>query len=119
MYLKKDNLYKIKISPTPDNKYIVQKNIYYKIDKNIVKVPKGYKTNGADIPRIFWWFIPPFKPKYLPAVIFHDYLCDIEKYKLADDIFEDMLITIEDSFRTKIMIRAVRLYHRIKYKTPL
>lgn len=118
MYLKKDDLYKIKISPTSDNKYIVQKNIYYKLNE-VVKVPKGYKTNGANIPRIFWWFIPPFKPKYIPAVIFHDYLCDLEKYKLADDIFEDILSSIEDSFRTKIMIKAVRLYHKLKYRTTL
>jgi hypothetical protein len=78
-------------------------------------VPRGYETNGANIPRIFWGVIPPFKPKYLPAVIVHDYLCDLEQYALADRFFEDMLLKIENSFKTRVMIFTVRLYHKIKY----
>lgn len=110
-----ENFWDIKISPTKDNRYLVRRNIEYIFNGKKIVVPKGYKTNGANIPRIFWWFIPPFKPKNLPAVIFHDYLCDLEEYKLADDIFEDILIKIDNTTKHKIMVKAVRLYHKVRY----
>ena len=81
-----------------------------------VKVPQGYKTNGADIPRVLWSVVPPFKPKYLPAIIVHDYLCDQDRYRLADILFERLLLRIEDSFITRAMIYAVKLYHRFTIK---
>lgn len=110
-----NNLWDIKISPTPDNRYIIRRSIEYTFKGKNIKVPSGYKTNGANIPRFFWWFIPPFKPKNLPAVILHDYLCDLEDYKLADDVFEEVLNKINKGFKSNIMIHAVRIYHRIRY----
>ena len=101
----------VTISPTHDNRFVLKEP--YKVEN--ILIPKGYKTNGANIPRVLWWFVPPFKPKYLPAVIVHDYLCDKEEYALADDLFEKLLMEIEDSFYTRIMVMAVRIYHKIKY----
>lgn len=100
-----------RISPTQDNRYVLLDD--YKILN--VTVPKFYKTNGANIPRVFWFIIPPFKPKYLPAVIVHDYLCDEEQYGRADEMFSKILHNIEKSWKTKTMIWAVKAYHRIKY----
>ena len=99
------------VRPTHDNKFILLEKYVYRG----VVVPEGYKTNGADVPRVFWSIIPPFKPKYLPAVIVHDYLCDMGEYKLADKYFEMILMSIEDSIETKSMIKAVKLYHKVKY----
>jgi len=110
-----NNIWNIKIKPSPDNNYIAQTDLIYNYKDKIIKIPKGYKTNGADIPRIFWNIIPPFKPKYIPAVIFHDYLCDIEQYKLADDVFENILFKIEKNIKTKTMIFSVRAYHLLRY----
>ena len=104
-------IYEILVKPMADNKYQIAKDIIY---KDIV-VPKGYETNGANIPRLFWFFIPPFKPKYLPAVIVHDYLCDLEEYHLADTYFEEILFSIEKSIETKAMVSSVKLYHKFKY----
>ncbi len=98
--------------PTRDNKVVLAKDFEV---KKLFVIPAGYKSNGANIPRLFWWLIPPFKPKYLPAVIVHDYLCDLEKYEVADVFFEELLLDTEDSFKTRLMIRAVKLYHRFKY----
>jgi hypothetical protein len=39
------------------------------------KIPAGYISNGADIPRIFWSYKPPNDMDILPAVVLHDYLC--------------------------------------------
>ncbi|MEA3451268.1 MAG: DUF1353 domain-containing protein [Bacteroidota bacterium] len=90
------------------NKYLVLETFQY---KHIV-VNEGFITNGADIPRVFWSFSPPFKPKYLPAVVLHDYLCELGDFAYADKIFEEVLLLIEDSFSTKIIIKSVKLYNQ-------
>ena len=93
------------------NGFVLLEDYHYKD----VLVPKNYPTNGANIPRWAWCFIPPFKPKFLPAVVLHDFLCDKEKYKKADQVFEEVLFKIEKSLTTKSMVVAVKLYHKIKY----
>ena len=100
-----------KVQPTINNRYVLLE--HYQVES--VRVPKGYETNGADVPKLFWWLVPPFKPKFLPAIIIHDYLCEKEKYKLADNLFENTLFAIEKSFVTKTMVKFVRIYHKIKY----
>jgi len=100
------------LTPTHNNKFIIVEDFKYKD----VVVPQGYKTNGANIPRALWCIVPPFKPKYLKAVVLHDYLCDKEEYKKADEVFEEVLFSIEKSLKTKMMIKAVKLYHKFKYK---
>lgn len=101
----------LKLSPTIDNKFIVLEE--YTLHGVIV--PRGYKTNGADIPRIFWILIPPFKPMYLPAVVIHDYLCSGKEYLKADNTFENILKDIGESIFTISMVKSVRAYHRYKY----
>lgn len=100
------------VTPTEDNRYIVAKP--FRVNEALV-IPKGYKTNGANIPRIFWVIVPPFKPKFLPAVVVHDFLCDKERYKEADWYFEKILFSVEKSFVTKAMVVAVKLYHKVRY----
>lgn len=104
-------MYSVKLSPNHDNTFTLIEEYRYKD----VIVPINYKTNGANIPFIFWIFIPPFKPKYLPAVVVHDYLCDLEQYTLADEMFKEMLDKIEESVFTKSMIKSVKIYHKVRY----
>ena len=107
----------ILVSPTA-NGYIVKES--YTFCK--VTVPAGYETNGADIPRILWSLFPPFKPKYLPAIILHDYLCDIANsnklaYKLADEkLKEGMQLLGTNKFTQSCFYLSCRLYHKIKYR---
>jgi hypothetical protein len=104
------------LQPTNNNKFVLLEEYRYRA----VKIPIGYETNGADIPRPFWIIVPPFKPKFLPAVLVHDFL--IEKAKSNEDIliannyFEEILLQIENSFKTKVMIRAVKFYWKVKIK---
>jgi len=100
------------VSPTSNNTYKLQSPI---VTRDAV-IESGYETNGANIPRVLWWFVPPFKPKYLKAIIVHDYFCDKELYKKADDLFEELLFEVEKSIYTRAMVMAVRLYHKIRYK---
>lgn len=99
------------LEPTDNNTYINMTE--YSIKG--ISIPKGYETNGADIPRFFWSIIPPFKPRNITAVLLHDYLCNLEEYKSADILFEEVLLEIEDSWKTRLMIFSVKLYHRIRY----
>jgi len=86
----------------------------YKVDWLVI--PEGYMSDGASVPRWLWSIVPPFKPKYMPAVLAHDYLCDKELYTYADELFEKILLDIEDSVVTRGMIKAVRSYHKVRYK---
>ena len=81
-----------------------------------IKIPAGYKTNGADIPRIFWSVFPPNSPEYLSAIVVHDWLCDLEKYKQADEILKEMMGVLGVAkWKVYAFYFACRLYHKIKY----
>ena len=60
-------------------------------------VPKGFVTNGANIPRVFWSLFPPNSPEYLSAVVLHDYMCvkiGVFTYKEADEMFYRAMLDI-------------------------
>lgn len=100
------------VSPMKGDRYRVNTDICYKD----VTVPKGYMTNGADIPRVFWWLIPPNKSDCLPAVIVHDYLCDHGLHWKADWYFDEILRDLKVNRVCRfIMVTAVRTYHTHKY----
>ncbi len=102
------------ITPLKGNSYEINKEVRY---KDII-IPVGYRTNGADIPRIFWSLFPPNKSDYLPAVIVHDYLCDKEEYQKADLYFEEILRDLRVDFISRyLLVKSVSLYHSYKYKT--
>ncbi|MFW5606128.1 MAG: DUF1353 domain-containing protein [Campylobacter hyointestinalis] len=84
-----------------------------------IKIPAGYMTNGADIPRLFWSLFPPNSPEYLSAVVIHDYLCDKAKnkqdYKEADEIFYAMLKSLEVArWKARLFYLACRAWHTLK-----
>ncbi|AQW80800.1 putative DUF1353 domain protein [Campylobacter pinnipediorum subsp. pinnipediorum] len=94
-----------------------------------VKIPKGYKTNGANIPRILWCFFPPNSPEYLSAIVVHDYLCDVAdstikddtlknvSFKYADDMFLKALLELKvNKFKSKLFYYSCRFYHKFKYE---
>jgi len=100
--------------PTPHNTLVLLHEFRY---KNIT-VPKGYETNGADIPRLFWSIIPPFAPALIPAIVIHDYLCDIEQYDLADKAFAFILKDLGVCKAKRwVLVKAVVLYHKLRYGT--
>ena len=95
-----------------------------------ITIPKGYKTNGANIPRIFYIFYPPFIPKYLKAIVLHDYLCDLSDQTLPNDKFksksegfkfadlklkEALKECNADAFTQNLFYICVRIYHKLKY----
>lgn len=87
-----------------------------------IVIPKGYITDGASVPRIFWSIFPPNKAEYLSAAIVHDYLTDIviEKksitFRSVDNTFKEMLIDLNvNKIEVKVLYWSVRLYHLLRY----
>ena len=81
-----------------------------------VIVPKGYKTNGANVPRLFWSIFPPNSPEYLSAVVTHDYLCDKGFYKLADETLKEMMSELGVAkWKIRCFHTACRIWHKLRY----
>lgn len=95
-------------------------------------VPKGYKTNGASVPRALWSFLNPFGVAF-PAAILHDYLVrenektlnsaiDYDHKKLrwsqATVYFEEALrdITQTPPWKIPVVCKSVNLNGKINHK---
>lgn len=77
-----------------------------------ITVPKGFITDFASVPRLFWIFIPP-DGKYTQACVLHDYLYHKQLYsrKESDTIFlEAMKVSKVFWLKRRIIYRAVRLF---------
>ena len=103
--------------------YCVQLN-----NGDLIHIDRGYQTNGADIPRLFWRLYPPYSPEYMPAVVIHDFLCDKaidehankadlqDKFLYADNAFREILERLNISkSKVKVFYNAVRLWHKVRY----
>ncbi|PAF52015.1 hypothetical protein BKH44_04885 [Helicobacter sp. 13S00477-4] len=83
-------------------------------------IPKGYVSDGASIPKIFWFILSPFED-YAKCAILHDYLCDLYHLGLgsrkeADDIFLESMQEIGIKKSTTLTLYAfVRLYAIFRY----
>jgi len=102
-----------KLQPLRNHRFKLLEPVEY----NSTLVPKGFYTDGASVPRVFWSLFPPNRTDYLPCAIIHDYLCDLERYKEADKIFEECLKDIAiPKWQRWLMVNAVKIYHYIKYR---
>ncbi|QCD52511.1 DUF1353 domain-containing protein [Campylobacter sp. RM16192] len=85
-----------------------------------VEIPIGYKTNGANIPRIFWSIFPPNSPEYLSAIVVHDFMTEgnrtPKEYLRADTCLKDMMLELGVSkIKTWIFYISCRAYHVVRY----
>ena len=105
---------RVVISPVGKDKYEVVKSYLYKD----IRIKKGFVTNGADIPRIFWSIFPPNSPEYMSAIVIHDFLCDKYpevSYKEADRVFYEAMIEIGVSkWKAKLFYKSCSIYHTVK-----
>lgn len=66
------------------NKAYLAKDLSVKFDGLKFTVKKGYKTDGASIPFIFWAFnLHPFQGDTLIPAVFHDVFYESELYSRA------------------------------------
>lgn len=108
---------------------LAQELIYHvghESSEDVVRVPVGYQTDFASVPRIFWSILPPVG-RYSRAAVVHDYLCeqcethhyqydqcDIKTRKEADYIFlEAMYVLNVKPWKRCVMFYGVRLWGMI------
>jgi hypothetical protein len=83
-----------------------------------VRVPAGYVTNGADIPRPLWSIWPPNRSDWMPAVVIHDYLCERGEYERADRLLYVGLRRLGmPVWQARLWYAAVRGWHIAKKLT--
>lgn len=97
---------------------------YYSPKHGVITVPKGFKTDGASVPRVFWGLFDPFGP-WFPAALVHDFLYsrvsdafgDFNR-AIADRVFLDAMTDAGvDSLRRRIIYMAVRVGGGLAYKS--
>lgn len=112
--------FKVKVHTVPlkENPFeILESFTYY---SNIYKgfeisIPKGYRTNFASVPRIFWPIVPPIG-RYSKATVVHDYLIDyINEHDLnihqVNRLFKEaMEVSGVNWFYRNIMFISVEFY---------
>ena len=116
-------LYRLQLQPTEGNTQVLCNEYIYKD----VVVPKGFETNGQDSPRLSWMFgLPPFKPKYAPAYIVHDYMINQAKLEKdavkgwqmivkANNYYEELMRACEDKeWFVNIVCWSVKKYWTIR-----
>ena len=128
--MKKTNLIKSPVlSPLSNGNYVLTRGYKIKLNNgDLIQIERGYQTNGADIPRLFWRLYPPYAPEYMPAVLIHDFLCDKaietakdkkelqEKFLYADNAFREILEKLNISkSKVKVFYNAVRFWHKLRY----
>lgn len=97
----------VKVLNNGDKYEVIEEFEYYRDNNTDVKiiVPKGFVTDFATVPRIFWSIFPPFGI-YTKASVLHDYLIIAFKTKKTWDhvLTIDSKVSIED--RSKLVKRC-------------
>lgn len=106
--------------------WVVKKGFIYYLDDTFtsyVYVPRGYLTDGASVPRMFWNIIPAWG-EYGQACVLHDYLCEYNYYfdglnsftlsrKKVNKIFDDSMRVLNVSNSKRFLIyNGVEFYRR-------
>lgn len=74
-------------------------------NQRYVTIPKGFFTDGASVPRMFWAIFPPWG-SYGQAAIVHDYLCT---YKMLTKNGDDPNLIISQSEIDKVLYEAMKI----------
>lgn len=104
--------------------FLNKKRVLFDIDylgsQYCIVIPKGYKWNGANIPRLFWRIIGSMESvEFLNASLLHDLIC--ENHYLVDNdrqlssiIFREMLIASGvDKIKAQTMYKAVDIFQKL------
>lgn len=84
-------------------------------------LPAGFMSDGASVPRVLWWFLPPWGDRSTIAALFHDWLTELliagnpargaETRAACDRLFRECLIDLGvSSWRAWTAWAGVRAY---------
>lgn len=92
-------------------------NLDYAGNQQVFSIPRGFVTNFASVPQIFWSMIAPWGRHMKPAVM-HDYFyrTAIVSRLDADRLFYRMMKQLGVSWwKRQVIYRAVRLFGATYY----
>lgn len=106
----------LKLQPIENgSKYRLLEDYFYEINGYNIRVPKGFVTDLASIPKIMWNIFPPFG-EYTPAAVVHDFLYSssnnlgLNRF-LSDKIFLFIMKELGVGFfKRNLMYKAVRMF---------
>ena len=87
--------------------------------RQYIKVPVGFKTNFASIPKFLWGIYSPTDRRYGKAAVVHDYLYSRGYFerKICDKIFlEAMGVLNSPTYLKYLFYWNVRLFGKSYYK---
>lgn len=91
--------------------------------RHTVTVPKGYRFDGASIPKLFWSFVGnPFEADLVEAACVHDFYCDnatvYHDRVIGDNVFFALLARRKtiSRFKAICLYSAVRLWTFLNFK---
>ncbi len=115
----------LKLSPADDEPgvWVLQRGFTYDLGyrggSDKIKVPKGFRTNFASVPKFAQIIYSPYHPSYGKAAVLHDYLWSIQKYskKYCDAVFYDAMISLKcPAKRREMFYQAVNLFGNAAWK---
>jgi hypothetical protein len=107
------------IAPDDDTEWtLYQEFDYYDDDGVTYKVPAGFKTDFASVPRILWSIFPPYG-RYGKASVLHDYFYrtnSVSKDKADLEFKRAMSILHVQKWKINILYKAVCWFGSKAYK---
>lgn len=90
---------------------LVEDYCFRHISGDLIRIPAGYRSDFASVPRVLWWFIPPHGFSAEASVI-HDYLYDnqIGSRLDADLKFYRDLFLVVPRWQSFVMFASVRAF---------
>ena len=115
----KNKIKRVVVKPYGVDRFEVVKDFEVSINNLHFTIPKGFITDGASIPRIFWSIFPPYRSEYFSAVVIHDYLCSKanskDDYALADETLKEAMIYLNCSkIKVFLFYNSCNIFHKIK-----
>jgi len=107
----------LSVTPLDDGRtWVLNRSFTYhictKCSRNKITVPKGFCTDFASVPQIFWNILPPWG-KYGKSAVIHDYIYQTHcrTRKEADAIFKEAMEVLGvPTWQVISMWLAVRLF---------
>lgn len=115
----KAELKRVIVKPYDKDRFEVMEDYEFVLPNYKGFVPKGFKTDGASIPRLFWSIYPPYRSEYFSACVIHDFLCEKAKskadYMLANEVLKEAMQTLGiNKFKIFVFFHSCNLFHKIK-----
>lgn len=107
------------IKPYDKDKFELVEDYEFTLPSFKAIIPRGFISDGASIPRIFWSLYPPYKSEYFTACIIHDFYCqkarNRQDYKNADKALKEAMEDLQiDKTTITIFYNACYVFHTCK-----